>query len=83
MVQVLTIEQIGSQFDSEWVLLADPVVDGGGQITGGKVVAHSKDRDEVYRKDIELRLKVSATLFTGKMAHDSAIILCREQALAL
>jgi hypothetical protein len=73
--QVLTIEQIGSQFDSEWVLLSDLTLDANGQVSGGKVVAHSKDRDEVYRKDIELRLKISATLYTGKMAQDSAIIL--------
>jgi hypothetical protein len=75
MDQVLTAEQIGKRFDSEWVLLADPSVDERGQITSGRVVAHSKDRDEVYRVDIQLRLNVSATLFTGKMAQDSAIIL--------
>ena len=73
--QVLTVEQIGERFDSEWVLLDDPTVDSQGQISAGKVVAHSKDRDEVYRKDIELHLKVSATLYTGKMAQDTAIIL--------
>ena len=51
-----------------------------GRVLQGTVVAHSKDRDEVYRKDIELRLKTSATLFTGKLPEDTAIVL---QGLAL
>jgi hypothetical protein len=72
---VLTVAQIGLQFDSEWVLLADPEVDDLGRVLQGTVVAHSKDRDEVYRKDIELRLKTSATLFTGKLPEDTAVIL--------
>lgn len=33
----------------------------------GKVVWHSKDRDEVYRKAVELRAKRFAVLYTGKM----------------
>jgi hypothetical protein len=72
---VLTVAQIAMQFDSEWVLLADPVVDDPGRVLQGKVVAHSTDRDEVYRKDIELRLKKTATLFTGKLPEGTAIIL--------
>ena len=75
MDKIMTVKQIGKQFDSEWVLLADPKVDALGRVLEGKVVAHSKDRDEVYRKDIELGLKVSATLYTGKMPQDTAIIL--------
>lgn len=75
MDKILTVKQIHSQFNSEWILLADPEVDANGQVIGGKVVAHSKDRDEVYRKDIELRLKRSATLYTGKIPEDTAIIL--------
>ncbi len=73
--QVLTLDQIKEEFDSEWILLADPEVDRRGQIVRGRVVAHSKDRDEVYRKSIELRLKSAATLYTGKMPKDTAIVL--------
>ncbi|MFZ4508089.1 MAG: hypothetical protein ACOYON_10390 [Fimbriimonas sp.] len=75
MEQVMTVEEVHDQFDSEWILLADPEVDEFGRVLGGKVVAHSKDRDEVYRKDIELKLKSSATFYTGKISSDTIIIL--------
>lgn len=42
MDQVLAINQIGEQFDSEWVLLADPQVDDLGRAVRGKVVAPAR-----------------------------------------
>ncbi len=75
MNEVLTITEIESRFDSEWVLLEDPEVNKNMKVVGGKVVCHSKDRDEVYRKAIELRLKSSATLYTGTIPEGAAIIL--------
>src|SRR5438874_1099657 len=47
MDEVMTIEEIDSRFPSEWVLLADPKVDQYGRVVGGRVVCHSRDRDEV------------------------------------
>ena len=73
--KLLTIAQIKSRYPSEWILLKDPVVGKGLRITRGEVVAHSKDRDEVYRRDIELRLKRSATLYTGTLPENAAIVL--------
>lgn len=50
MDKEMTIEEIESQFDSEWVLIEDPKTDEGFKILGGKVLHHSKDRVEVYRR---------------------------------
>ena len=75
MNDILTIAEIQSQYDSEWVLLDDPVTDDALEIQKGKVIWHSKDRDEVYRKAIELRPKRFATLYTGKMPANTAIVL--------
>jgi len=36
---------------------------------------HSKDRDEVYRKAVELRPRRFAVLYTGKMPKDTAVVL--------
>jgi hypothetical protein len=72
---VLTIAEIRSRFNSEWILLEDPVTDAALEIQGGKVICHSKDRDEVYRKAVELRPKRFATLYTGKMPENTAIVL--------
>jgi hypothetical protein len=73
--KALTLAEIEAQYDSEWVLLEDPILNAEGQVTGGKVVWHSKDRDEVYQKAIELRLKHGAFRYTGKMPEDTAIVL--------
>jgi hypothetical protein len=72
---VLSLAEIEARFDSEWVLLEDPVLSPGGQVAGGKVVWHSTDRDEVYQKAVELRLKHSAFLYTGEMPEDAVIVL--------
>ena len=75
MAEVLSISEIQSQFDREWVLLEDPQIDEQLQLVGGKVVFHSKDRDEVDRKALELRPRHSAFLYTGPMPEDTAIVL--------
>ena len=75
MEKEMTIKEIESQFDSEWVLIADPNTDENLTVLGGKVLHHSKDRDEVYRKAVSLRPKRSAVIYTGKMPEDTAVVL--------
>jgi hypothetical protein len=72
---VMTIAEIESQFNSEWVLLESPQTDDQLHVVSGKVVSHSKDRDEVYRKAVELRPKRSAIIYTGTMPDGTAIVL--------
>ena len=45
------------------------------EVQAGKVIFHSKDRDEVYREAIKHHLKHFALLYTGTMAKDMAIVL--------
>jgi hypothetical protein len=75
MAKHMTLAQIEDRFESEWVLVSDPEVDEHLQVTGGRVLWHSKDRDEVDRKLLELRPKVFATLYTGRIPKDAAVIL--------
>jgi hypothetical protein len=75
MDDILPIEQIRRKYKSEWVLIENPDVNKDLEVIRGKVVWHSKDRDEVYRKAIELRPKHPAFLFTGKIPKDMVIIL--------
>ena len=44
----MTIEEIETQFDGEWVLVGDPETDVHDQVARGKVLCHSPNRDEVY-----------------------------------
>jgi hypothetical protein len=75
MEEMLTITQIEAQFESEWVLLENPQTNEALEVQGGKVCWHSKDRDEGYRKAIELRPKRFAMVYTGKMPNNTAIVL--------
>lgn len=75
MDDVLTLSEIEAQFASEWILIADPLTNESLEVQSGKVVWHSKDREEVYRKAVELRAKRFAVLYTGKMPKDTAVVL--------
>lgn len=75
MGKEMTIEEIESQFDSEWVLIEDPKTDEDLKVLGGRVLHHSKDRDEVYRKAVSLRPKRSALIYTGEIPEDTAVVL--------
>jgi hypothetical protein len=75
MKDELTIVEIREKYDSEWVLVADPVTDKSMEVRSGKVLFHSKDRDEVYRQAVKLRPKRFAMLYLGRMPEDSAIVL--------
>ncbi len=76
MNQVLTIAEIEAEYDSEWVLVEDPHTDQETlEVLDGVVLCHSKDRDEVYRKAVELRPSRFAMLYTGRIPEDAAIVL--------
>jgi hypothetical protein len=75
MAEYLTRKEIYERFDAEWVLLGDPKTAKNLEVKGGTVLCHSKDRDEVYRKAIELQPKRSAILYTGKIPEGTAVIL--------
>lgn len=75
MEDMMTVAEIESRFKSEWVLVEDPEMNEGLEVQGGKVLYHSKDRDEVYRKAVELRPKRFAMLYTGTIPENTAIVL--------
>ncbi len=75
MRQILTVAEIEEQFVSEWVLVENPQTDEVLEVVQGTVICHSKNRDEVYRKTVELRPKRFAMLYTGKTPKDTAIVL--------
>lgn len=75
MAGVLTIAEVDLQFEAEWVLIGDPETNESLELQAGRVLYHSKDRDEVYRKAIQLRPKRFAMHYTGKMPENTAIVL--------
>ncbi len=47
--EILTLEQIRQRHDGEWVLIAYTEIDHNLKPIRGEVLAHSSDRDAVYR----------------------------------
>ncbi len=73
----MTIEEIESQFDGEWVLVGDPETDYALKVTRGKVLCHSHDRDVVYDFVGTLgtnEFKRLATLCNKDVPRDAAVI---------
>ncbi len=75
MSATVTLSEIEAQYESEWVLVGDPELDGDSQLIRGKVLFHSKNRDEVDRKDMELHPATAAIIFTGQIAENAAVVL--------
>lgn len=75
MGEIMTIDEIRRRYDSEWVLLANPAMNENLEVLRGEVVCHSKNRDEVDRKAVELRLQNSAFLYTGEIPDETAVVL--------
>ncbi len=75
MEKILNISEIYSQFVSEWVLIDDPITNDAREVLSGSVSFHSADRDEVYRKAVELRPKRFAVIYTGTIPQGTAIVL--------
>jgi hypothetical protein len=75
MDEILTITQIESQFQSEWVLVEEPQTNEALQVQSGKVRWHSKDREGLYRKAAQMHPKRFAILYTGKIPKDTAVVL--------
>ncbi len=71
----MALAAIRARFKSEWVLLEDPATTKNLEITAGRIVWHSKSRDEVYRKAAELKPENSAIIYTGKFPRGAVIVL--------
>ena len=72
---IMTVEEMRTQFESEWVLVENPQTNDALEVLKGKILHHSKDRDEVYRKAVALRPKRSAIVYTGEIPEDTAVVL--------
>ena len=75
MQEIMTLHEMQSRFEAEWVLVEDPEFDEQSQVVRGKVIFHSKSRDELDEKDQELRPKSAAYLYTGAIPENTAIAL--------
>lgn len=72
---IMTLAEMEQRFESEWILVVDPELDESGEVVQGTVAFHSKDRAEIDRKDIELRPRSAAYVYTGATPDNVAFAL--------
>ncbi len=72
---ILSVQEIRTQYDGEWVLINDPEVDASLSVQRGRVLWHSKNRDEVYRQARLFKPKHCALLFVGSLPKNTAVVL--------
>jgi hypothetical protein len=75
MDDLLTIEEIKARYAPDWVLIGDPQTDESQRLRAGRILFHSPDREEVYRKAIELRPGHFAFRYLGEWPVDMAFVL--------
>ena len=68
-------EEIKNAFKDQWVLVKVDKVDASLNIVEGEVLAHSKDKDEVYKKLLQIRPKEFSIEYTGVIPEDLAVVL--------
>jgi hypothetical protein len=75
MGELLTMDEIKARYAPDWVLIGEPQVDELQRLRAGKVLFHSPDREEVYRKAIDLRPGHFAFRYLGDLPDDMAFVL--------
>jgi hypothetical protein len=71
-------KEIVERFKDEWVLIDVKEVDENFNLKEGDVIAHSKDKEEIYKRLLELRPKKFSIEYTGKIPEDLAVVLYYE-----
>lgn len=73
--EIMTWEQIEDLYQGEWVLLEDPDAKEKVHVLACNLLCHSKSREEIGRKLLELRPRSSAVLFVGQPPRDAVFLL--------
>jgi len=68
-------QEIKKMFKEEWVLIEIRRVDEFFKVMEGEVLAHSKDKNEVYKRLLEIRPKEFSIEYTGEIPKDLAVVL--------
>lgn len=68
-------EEIFRTCKDKWVLIECKQTDENFEVIEGKILYHSKDKDDVYKKLLELRPKDYAIEYTGQIPEDLAVML--------
>jgi hypothetical protein len=72
---ILTIEQMRETYIDEWLLIAFTAIDVNLNVLAGEVLAHSKNRDDIYSALRQRNGRSFAIEYTGTLTSDTAYLL--------
>ena len=73
--------EIVKKFKNEWVLIEVKKIDEEYKLKEGNVIAHYKDKSEVYGRLLKLKGKELYIDYTGQVPKDLAVVLYHEKNL--
>jgi len=68
-------KDIKKNFENQWVLIEIKSVDESFNVLEGEVLAHSKDKDEIYQALLKIRPKEFSIEYTGEVPEDLAVVM--------
>ena len=75
---VEALSTLKRRYPKEWLLLTNVVADNLTRPIKGKLVAHSKNRDDIYDRLAHIRAKSVSIEYTGKIPKDLVVVFwCR------
>ena len=76
--RVQRLSALKRRYPKEWLLLTNVVADELTRPIKGKLVAHSKNRDDIYDRLAHIRAKSVSIEYTGKVPKDLVVVFwCR------
>ena len=67
-------EEIRAQYAGQWLLIEYQELDEQLNVIAGEVVAHSPDKEEIYKRLLETKGKNIAIEYAGELSQDVAAI---------
>lgn len=71
----MKMEEIRRRYRDEWVLIEYTKLDDELNVIEGEVIAHSPNREEIYRELLKTKGKDVAIEYLGKVPEDLAVML--------
>jgi len=75
MGAILSAQEMKSRYAGEWLLIAYTELDDEMNVIRGEVLAHSPDRDVIYRELLSMKKRAVAIEYAGVIPDDLAIVL--------
>ncbi len=75
--RVQPISRFKKRYPNEWLLLTNVTADALTHPVKGKLIAHSKNRDDIYARLRKVRGKSLCIEYTGKIPKDLVVVFSR------